>query len=91
MEEYEYTADKFVFRVRKDLLYSSDNVWVRLEQNGAMRIGLTDFVQRRSGDIIFAEVARAKVERGGRLGSYETIKIILDIPSPVDGQITEVN
>ncbi len=48
MEEYEYAADKFFFRVRKDLLYSSDNVWVRLEQNGAMRIGLTDFAQRRS-------------------------------------------
>ncbi len=31
------------------------------------------------------------MDRGGRLGSYETIKIILDIPSPVDGQITEVN
>ena len=31
---YEYTADKFVFKVKKDLQYSKDEVWVK---NEAMR------------------------------------------------------
>ena len=93
MSEYMYSADKFVFRVRKDLLYSSDDVWVRPEPDGAMRIGLTDFAQRRSGDVIFAEASPAgtKVERGGLLGSYETIKVVQDVLSPVAGTVVDVN
>ena len=93
MSEYTYSADKFVFRVRKDLLYSSEDVWVRHEPDGVMRVGLTDFLQRRSGDIVFAEASPVgtKVERGGLLGSYETIKVVQDIPSPVAGTVVEVN
>jgi glycine cleavage system H protein len=93
LSEYTYSADKFVFRVRKDLLYSSDDVWVRPEPDGAMRVGLTDFAQRRSGDVVFAEASPAgtKMERGGLLGSYETIKVVQDILSPVAGTVVEVN
>jgi glycine cleavage system H protein len=93
LSEYTYSADKFVFRVRKDLLYSSDDVWMRHEPDGVMRVGLTDFAQRRSGDVVFAEASLAgtKVERGGLLGSYETIKVVQDILSPVAGIVVEVN
>ena len=56
---YEFTADKFVFKVKKDLQYSRDEVWVELEKDGNVRIGLTDFAQRRGGDIIFAETQPA--------------------------------
>lgn len=93
MAEFQYAADKFVFRVKKDLLYSRNDVWIKPETDGTMRIGLTDFAQRRSGDIVFAEVSPAgtELERGGLLGSYETVKIVQDILSPVDGQIIEVN
>jgi glycine cleavage system H protein len=93
LSEYTYSADKFVFRVRKDLLYSSDDVWMRHEPDGVMRVGLTDFAQRRSGDVVFAEASSAgtKVERGGLLGSYETIKVVQDILSPVAGIVVEVN
>jgi glycine cleavage system H protein len=90
---YEFTADKFVLKVRKDLQYSRDEVWVKPEEDGNICVGLTDFDQRRGGDIIFVEVqpAGTKVVVGGLLGSYETIKVVQDILSPVDGQIIEVN
>jgi glycine cleavage system H protein len=93
LSEYTYSADKFVFRVRKDLLYSSDDVWVRPEPDDAMMVGLTDFAQRRSGDVVFAEASPAgtKMERGGLLGSYETIKVVQDILSPVAGTVVKVN
>lgn len=93
MSDYEYPADKFVFRVRKSLLYSVDDVWVKTEPGGMVRVGLTDFAQRRSGDIVFAEVTPAgtKVERGGILGSYETVKLVRDILSPMEGVVSEVN
>ena len=92
MEEYTYRADKFVFRVRKGLLYSRDEVWIKTEGD-KVRIGITDFAQRRSGDIVFAEAQPVgiSVERGGFLGSYESIKMVRDIVSPIDGEITETN
>ncbi len=93
MSDIEYAADKFVFKVRKGLLYSKDDVWVKPEHDGGLRIGLTDFAQRRSGDIVFAEVRPegTKVERGDLIGSYETVKLVKDILSPVAGVVSEVN
>ena len=92
MAEYTYPADKFVFKARKGLLYSVDEVWVKPE-GGAVRVGVTDFAQRRGGDIVFAEVepVGTKVSRGGLLGSYETVKLVQDVLSPVEGEIVETN
>jgi glycine cleavage system H protein len=92
-EYYETTADKFVFKVKKGILYSRDEVWVKPEADGSIRVGVTDFAQRRGGDIVFAEAqpTGTKLVSGGLLGSYETVKLVQDILSPIDGQITEVN
>ena len=92
MEEYTHQADKFVFHVRKDLLYSRDEVWVKAEGDH-VRVGVTDFAQRRGGDIVFAEISKkgTHVKRGEPFGSYETIKVVQDLLSPVDGVITEIN
>ncbi len=85
-------ADKFVFRVMKGLLYSSDEVWVKPEGE-SVRVGVTDFIQRRGGDIVFAEVESlgSVVRKGGRIGSYETVKLTQDILSPVEGEVTAAN
>ncbi len=92
-EYYEAIADKFVFKVKKGLLYSREEVWANSEADGGVRVGVTDFAQRRGGDIIFAEAqpTDTKVVSGGLLGSYETVKVVQDILSPIDGQIIEVN
>jgi glycine cleavage system H protein len=93
MSEFlEMKADKFVFKAKKGLRYSRDEVWISTEGN-LVRVGVTDFAQRRGGDIIFADIipAGTTVERGGLLGSYETVKMVRDILSPVEGVIHEVN
>ena len=51
----ETTVDKFIFRVETDRYYNSEGVWAK-EEDGRIRIGLSDFVQQRSGDVAFAEV-----------------------------------
>ena len=84
-EYYETTADKFVFKVKKGILYSRDEVWVKPEADGSVRVGVTDFAQRRGGDLVFAEAqpTDTKVVYSGLLGSYETVKMVQDILSPV--------
>jgi glycine cleavage system H protein len=88
----EHTADKFVFKAKRGLLYTRDEVWVAREGK-LLRVGVTDFAQRRGGDIVFADLAKpgTRVERGAILGSYETVKMISDILSPVAGVVREVN
>lgn len=51
----ETTVDKFTFRVADDRVYSPEGVWAKAE-GGQVRIGLSDFLQQRSGDVAFAEI-----------------------------------
>ena len=56
MTEYlETTVDKFIFKVATDCFYNDEGVWAKA-QGDRVRIGLSDFLQQRSGDVAFAEV-----------------------------------
>lgn len=91
-EFLEYTLDKFTFRVAGDRHYNADGVWA-LEEDGRVRIGLSDFLQQRSGDIAFADVLEpgTELELGDEVADIETIKVDISLPSPVAGTIVEVN
>lgn len=88
----ETTVDKFTFRVDQTCFYNSEGVWVRVEGNRA-RLGLSDYLQQRSGDIAFVEVKPEStlLAIGREFSSIETIKITIELPSPVSGKITVVN
>ena len=88
----EITVDKFTFKVATDRFYSSEGVWVK-EEDGRFRIGLSDFVQQRSGDVAFADVkpAGTSLAAGDELASIETIKVNITYTAPVNGKIAEVN
>jgi glycine cleavage system H protein len=88
----EATVDKFIFKVATDRFYNTEGVWTK-EENGRVRIGLSDFVQQRSGDVAFAEIkpAGTVLAVGEELAVIETIKVNITYTSPVNGKITEVN
>jgi len=50
-EFLETTIDKFLLRVKKDLRYSSDHVWV-MNEGRHYSLGLKDYAKRKGGDII---------------------------------------
>ena len=91
-EYYQTLADKFIFTVKKSLLYTENGTWIKLE-NGHVRIGVTDFVQRRGGDIIYIELSKVSstVKRTEEIAQIETIKAVSSITSPIEGIIVEVN
>lgn len=86
------TVDKFTFQVATDRSYTDGHLWVRLEA-GLVRIGLSDYLQQTSGDVAFADMEPEGTDlaRDADLGSVETIKVNLVLPSPVSGVIKEVN
>ena len=91
-EFYQESADKFIFKVKKGLLYSENDAWVR-NQGDRSIIGITDFLQRRGGDVVFVELPQKgkTVRRGEEVSSLETIKAIVAVTSPLNGVIAEVN
>jgi glycine cleavage system H protein len=93
MPEYlETTVDKFIFKVATDRLYNSDGTWVK-EEGGRVRIGISDFIQQRSGDIAFADVQPLGTELtpADLIVNIETIKVDMDVSSPISGTILEIN
>ncbi len=93
MPDYlETTVDKFTFRVAKDRYYSSEGVWAKPE-GARVRVGLSDFLQQRSGDVAFAEVkpAGTSVGFGDEIATIETIKVNVSLTSPVQGVVVGVN
>lgn len=93
MSEFlETTVDKFTFKVATDRLYNAEGVWVK-EEKDRFRIGISDFVQQRSGDVAFAEIkpAGSSLAVGQEVAVIETIKVNISFTSPVNGKIVEVN
>ena len=93
MPDYlETTVDKFIFRVATDRLYSPEGAWA-LADGDRIRIGTTDFLQQRSGDVAFAEVRPPgrTLAVGDEIALIETIKANVEVPSPVAGTVVEAN
>ena len=93
MPDYlETTVDKFIFRVATDRLYTAEGAWA-LADGARIRVGVTDFLQQRNGDVAFAEVKPegTVVAAGDEVATIETIKANVEVPSPVGGAIVEVN
>ena len=91
-EFYEVAADKFIFKVKKGLLYTKNDVWVK-QENGSIRLGITDFIQRRGGDIVYVQLPKVgdQVGRVEEVIQLETIKTVMDIKSPIEGTVSQVN
>ena len=88
----ELTIDKFTFRVATDRFYSLEGVWAKPEGQ-SVRIGMSDFLQQRNGDIAFAEIKPegTVLAFGDEVVVIETIKVNISLGSPVGGKVTEVN
>ncbi len=93
MTEYlKLTFDKFTFRVATDRWYSEEGVWAMLEGD-RVRVGLSDFLQQRSGDVAFAEVkpVGTALAPGDELAVIESVKVNISLTSPISGKVVEIN
>ena len=91
-EFLEVTVDKFTFKVATDRFYTREGVWALPEAN-RVRVGLSDFLQQRSGDIAFAEIkpVGTVLAVGDEVAAIETIKVNVILGSPVNDTVLEVN
>ncbi len=80
------------FEIPDDCRYLETHEWAR-EEDGTVRVGITDFAQDELGDIVFVELPTVGdgVERGEEFGVIESIKAVSDLYAPVSGEVVAVN
>lgn len=84
------TIDGYQFE--EGLYYDEDHGWVRIDED-IVTIGVTDFFQKLSGEIVFVELPLIgrKFEKGQPYSSIESGKWVGRLKSPLSGEIVEVN
>lgn len=78
--------------IPKDLRYTKDHEWVRLEGDRAA-VGITHHAQGQLGDIVFVELPPVgkRVRRGERVATVESVKAVGEVYAPLSGEVVEVN
>lgn len=76
----------------KELKYSSDHEWVKVD-GGVAYIGVSDFAQAQLGDVVFVEIPDEgrEIKAGETFSVIESVKAVSDIIAPVSGKIVKVN
>jgi glycine cleavage system H protein len=78
--------------VPKDLRYTKDHEWVKLDGDIAT-IGVTDYAASQLGDVVFVDLPAVgkTVDQFATFGVVESVKAVSDLYAPVAGEVTEVN
>jgi len=76
----------------KDLKYTKDHEWVKIEGDVAT-IGITEYAQGELGDIVYVDVDTIgeTLDAEETFGSVEAVKTVSDLFMPVAGEVLEFN
>ena len=76
-----------------DLQYTSDQEWLRREEDGNVTVGITDHAQSALGDLVYVELPEVnqEVESGGDMAVVESVKAASDVYAPIGGTVVAVN
>jgi glycine cleavage system H protein len=80
-------------QIPEDLRYAENHEWARLEEDGSVRVGISDYAQDSLGDIVYVDLPEvgSAVELGDAFGEIESTKSVAEIYAPIAGTITAVN
>ena len=79
--------------IPKDLKYTKDHEWIKMESDTVAVIGITDYAQGELGEIVYVEVDTVdeELEAEDAFGTVEAVKTTSDLFLPVAGKIIEFN
>ncbi len=80
-------------QIPEDRLYSRYHLWLKELRGKKALIGITEFGQLRLGEIIDLELPEEgdELEKGEIFGSVESIQGVVDLISPVSGEVIAIN
>ena len=76
-----------------DLWFTEDHEWIRVEDDDAAVVGVTDYAQEQLGELVFVELPEAgsELDQGEEAVVIESVKAAGELKMPVSGTVTEVN
>ncbi|WP_317205904.1 glycine cleavage system protein GcvH [Janthinobacterium sp.] len=76
-----------------DLKYTESHEWARLEADGTVTVGITEYAQDALGDIVFVELPSVgkTYGAGDDAAVVESVKAASDIYAPIAGEVIAVN
>ena len=75
-----------------NLNYADTHEYV-MQENGLLKIGVSEFAIDQLGDIVFVELADqgSSLEKGETFGTIESVKAVEEVYLPFSGKIVSVN
>lgn len=75
------------------LRYTPTHEWVRLEPDGTLTVGITDFAQDSLGELVFLQLPEPgrQLKAGEESAVVESVKAASDVYSPAAGAVIEAN
>ena len=91
MEEGSEMSEEYV--IPDGYHYTTEHEWARVQEDGTVLIGVTDYAQKQLHEIVYVELPEvgSEAEYMGVIGAVESVKAVSDMNSPVAGTIVEVN
>jgi len=73
--------------------YTPEHEWLRIEADGLVTVGITDFAQGHLGDLVYVQLPEvgAELGKGEEAAVIESVKTAGEINMPTAGTIVEVN
>lgn len=79
--------------IPSELKYADSHEWADAQDDGLVRVGISDHAQEQLGDLVFVELPEegATVTRGEACAVVESVKAASDIYAPVSGEVVAIN
>jgi glycine cleavage system H protein len=76
-----------------DIKYLATHQWARLEADGTVTVGITDYAQQQLGDVVFVDLPAvgSELAQAGEAGVIESVKTASDLFAPVSGRVIKLN
>lgn len=76
-----------------NLKYTNEHEWIRVEEDGTIVVGITDFAQSELGELVYVEVDTVgeEIAKDEVFGTVEAVKTTSDLFMPVSGEVLEFN
>ena len=79
--------------IPQDLKFTKTHEWAKIDGDGVVTVGVSEFAVAQLGDIVFIELPAVgdSVSQETAFATIESVKAAVEIYSPVSGEIVEIN
>ncbi len=76
-----------------ELKFTEEHEWLRLEDDGAVSIGISHYAQEQLGDVVYVELPTVgeTLTVGSEAAVIESVKAAGEIKMPINGEVIAVN